>query len=238
MADKHPCTMCIKSFLYISQIAKHLLPHSGEKLHKCDQCDKSFGQAGDLKKHMIFHAKEKLQTCIRYGKSFSQGAVLKKHLLTHNGEKLFKCAQCNTSICEYGKLRKHPFNSHRREVVTMQQIILKAAHLHNNPPILSLNFENEETNSILANDINTTFCESCPSEKIGIQDNAQLVKRINGFEKYKKCAKLDPCFSSNKPPKQEILHFFVWSRPKFRTKLFSPYFWKESFAKIMVNLNI
>ena len=59
--------------------------------------------------------------------------------------------------------------------------------------MLILNFENEETNSILAIDINTTFCESCPSEKIGIQDNAQLVKRINGFEKYKKCAKLDPC---------------------------------------------
>ena len=101
MADKHPCTMCIKSFLYISQITKHLLPHSGEKLHKCDQCDKSFGQAGDLKKHMIFHGKEKLQTCIRYRKSFSQGAVLKKHLLTHNGEKLFKCAQCNTSHLSY-----------------------------------------------------------------------------------------------------------------------------------------
>ena len=68
--------------------------------------------------------------------------------------------------------------------------------------------------------------------------SAQLVKRINGFEKYKKWAKLDPCFSFNKPTKQEILHFFVWSRPKFRTKWFSPYFWKESFAKIMVNLNI
>ena len=36
---------------------------------------------------------------------------------------------------------------------------------------------------------------------------AQLVKRVNGFEKYKKWAKLDPCFSFNKPTKQEILHF-------------------------------
>ena len=27
---------------------------------------------------------------------------------------------------------------------------------------------------------------------------AQLVKRVNGFEKYKKWAKLDPCFSFNK----------------------------------------
>ena len=35
--------------------------------------------------------------------------------------------------------------------------------------MLIFNFEDEETNSILANDINTIFCESCPSEKIGIQ---------------------------------------------------------------------
>ena len=32
-----------------------------------------------------------------------------------------------------------------------------------------------------------------------------------GFEKYKKWAKLDPCFSFNKPTKQEILHFLGWS---------------------------
>ena len=40
---------------------------------------------------------------------------------------------------------------------------------------------------------------------------AQLVKRVNGFEKYKKWAKLHPCFSFNKPTKQEILHFLGWS---------------------------
>ena len=68
------------------------------------------------------------------------------------------------------------------------------------------------------------------------QPNAQLVKRVNGFEKYKKWAKLDPCFSFNKPTKQEILHFLGWSRPKFCTKTFSPHCWKESFAKIMANV--
>ena len=66
--------------------------------------------------------------------------------------------------------------------------------------------------------------------------NAQLVKRVNGFEKYKKWAKVHPCFSFNKPTKQNFLHFLGWSRPKFCTKLFSPDCWKESFAKIMVNV--
>ena len=32
-----------------------------------------------------------------------------------------------------------------------------------------------------------------------------------GFEKYKKWAKLDPCFSFNKHTKQEILYFLGWS---------------------------
>ena len=66
--------------------------------------------------------------------------------------------------------------------------------------------------------------------------NAQLVKRVNGFEKYKKWAKLDPCFSFNKPTKQEILHFLGWSRPKFCTKLFSPHFLKTSLAKFEANV--
>ena len=57
-----------------------------------------------------------------------------------------------------------------------------------------------------------------------------------GFEKYKKWAKLNPCFSFNKPTKEEILHFLGWARPKFCTKLFSSHCRKERFAKIMVNV--
>ena len=37
---------------------------------------------------------------------------------------------------------------------------------------------------------------------------AQLVKRVNGLEKYKKWAKLDPCFSFNKPTNKKIYIFW------------------------------
>ena len=47
---------------------------------------------------------------------------------------------------------------------------------------------------------------------------AQLVKRVNGFEKYKKWAKLDPCFSFNKPTKQDILYFLKCLGAKFCTQ--------------------
>ena len=65
---------------------------------------------------------------------------------------------------------------------------------------------------------------------------AQLVKRVNGFEIYKKWAKLDPCFSFDKPAKKEILHFLGWSWPKICTKIFSPHCWKYNFVKIRVNV--
>ena len=57
-----------------------------------------------------------------------------------------------------------------------------------------------------------------------------------GTKKYKKWAKLDPCFSFNKPTKQEILHFLGWSRPKFCTNKFSTHFLKISLAKIVANV--
>ena len=37
MANKYPCTMCVKSFLSPSKLAIHMLTHTGEKLHKCAQ---------------------------------------------------------------------------------------------------------------------------------------------------------------------------------------------------------
>ena len=56
------------------------------------------------------------------------------------------------------------------------------------------------------------------------------------FEKYKKWAKVDTCFSLIKPTKQEILHFSRWSWPKFCTKKISPICLKTSLAKIMVDV--
>ena len=62
------------------------------------------------------------------------------------------------------------------------------------------------------------------------------LRRSMEFEKYKKWAKVDTCFSLIKPTKQEILHFLRWSWPKFCTKTFSPIFLKTSLAKIMVDV--
>ena len=95
MASKHPCTMCFKLFSYASNLARHLLARTGEKLHKCEQCKMSLSQAGTLIRHLLTHRGEMLQRCAQCNKSFSLAHQLKRHLLIHAGVKLHKCAQCD-----------------------------------------------------------------------------------------------------------------------------------------------
>ena len=62
------------------------------------------------------------------------------------------------------------------------------------------------------------------------------LRRSMEFEKYKKWAKVETCFSLIKPTKQDFLHFSRWSWPKFWPEIFLPFFLKISLAKIMVNV--
>ena len=80
MANRHPCTMCEKSFSYGSQLARHLLTHTGEKLHKCAQCNKSFSLAEHLKMHLLTHAGVKPHKYGQCNSSFSQAGHLRRHL--------------------------------------------------------------------------------------------------------------------------------------------------------------
>ena len=107
MANKISCAICLKSMTKASDLARHLLCHSGEKLHKCAKCDKSFGRASTLKQHLLIHTGEKMHKCAQCDKSFAAASTLRKHLLTHSGEKVHKCAQCNKSFAEAGSVRKH-----------------------------------------------------------------------------------------------------------------------------------
>ena len=98
MANKYPCTMCVKSFLSPSKLAIHMLTHTGEKLHKCAQCNKSFSQAAHLKTHLLAHTGVKLHQCAQCDKPFSRAGHLKTHMLTHSGVHLYKCEQCNKAF--------------------------------------------------------------------------------------------------------------------------------------------
>ena len=74
MDNKHPCNMCVKTFLSPNHLAKHKMTHTGEKPHKCEQCNKSFSLTENLKRHLLTHKgpRDKPHECGQCKKAFSQ----------------------------------------------------------------------------------------------------------------------------------------------------------------------
>ena len=64
-----------------SEMTRHLLAKSGEKMHFCSECEESFDQAGNLTSHLATHIKEENFTCVQCNRSFGQAGSLKRHLL-------------------------------------------------------------------------------------------------------------------------------------------------------------
>ena len=67
-----------------SEMTRHLLSNSGEKMHFCSECEESFNQAGNLNSHMATHIREKNVTCVQCNRQFGQARNLKRHLLIHS----------------------------------------------------------------------------------------------------------------------------------------------------------
>ena len=82
-----------------SEMTRHLLSNSGEKMHFCSEGEESFDQAGNLNSHMATHIREKNVTCVQCNRQFGQARNLKRHLLIHS--------EVKKSFGEAGVLRKH-----------------------------------------------------------------------------------------------------------------------------------
>ena len=72
MANKLQCKQCSKSMMYKSDLARHMLTHSGAKTHTCSKCKKSFGLASNLRKHLIIHTEEREYACVQCQRAFGQ----------------------------------------------------------------------------------------------------------------------------------------------------------------------
>lgn len=104
---------CKKTFLYQSELNRHIQTHSNSRPFVCDYpgCGKGFKRHDTLQTHFRLHTGEKPFVCdypsCRMG--FSTKAALRYHSLKHTDDKIFKCdvPECGKSFLTLGQLKQH-----------------------------------------------------------------------------------------------------------------------------------
>ena len=90
-----------------SNLKRHMLIHSGEKLFRCEQCNFSGRDAGYFKRHLLTHSGERPFSCNQCKYSCTDIRNLKRRIQTHSGGKPFSCSQCNYLSANDGNLKRH-----------------------------------------------------------------------------------------------------------------------------------
>lgn len=104
---------CGLSFLYKSEMTKHMQTHSSLKTLKCPHpdCWKYFKRTDTLENHIRLHTGEKPFVCHEHNcnQKFANKAGLRYHLLKHKNEKKHICKidQCGKSFLTLAQLKQH-----------------------------------------------------------------------------------------------------------------------------------
>lgn len=109
------CTVCDKSFVYMSDYRRHIIIHSDIRLFPCDFCDFQFNRRSNLKKHIErVHLKinipveNKQHYCQECEKGFGSNCDLQRHISgVHCKERPFAC-----HLCDYQSNRKSNLSRH------------------------------------------------------------------------------------------------------------------------------
>ena len=109
----HVCNVCGKGFKYKSNLTRHGVVHTKERLFVCDQCNKSYTDGQVLARHKkSFHEGVKYE-CQECGEQFSEKSVRTRHYRrVHLKEKMYKCPKCGVQFfLNYGLIH-HMMNVH------------------------------------------------------------------------------------------------------------------------------
>ncbi|KAK3601875.1 hypothetical protein CHS0354_041807 [Potamilus streckersoni] len=79
----HKCELCLRLFVRVSDLQRHVLIHKGLKPYQCKLCDKAFNDKCNLRAHERTHYDQKMLTCPLCCKTFSQKRYLEKHMASH-----------------------------------------------------------------------------------------------------------------------------------------------------------
>ena len=80
--EKFNCTICDKTFPYISMFSNHMRKHSGEKPFACDECGKAFTHKQNMVRHKRIHTSDWPYSCGLCNKSFENVQRMNKHNTT------------------------------------------------------------------------------------------------------------------------------------------------------------
>lgn len=85
------CSICLKTFVNIGTLNRHMNIHSGERPFECAVCMKTFDRKYNLQQHMRIHTGKGAFQCEVCKKRFHHKSNLKVHMRIHTGEKPYKC---------------------------------------------------------------------------------------------------------------------------------------------------
>jgi hypothetical protein len=170
---------CKKTFLYQSELNRHIQTHSNSRPFACTfpGCSKGFKRQDTLQTHFRLHTGEKPFVC-EYplcGMSFSTKAALRYHSLKHASDKIFQCdvPECGKSFLTLGQLKQHEKGKcHCARAVFFDGHSSYSTILTKNTSIQQEAFQNEPTN--------LTLMKSGPVSTAYSDDGSEpdIVKRV------------------------------------------------------------